>query len=322
MGFTSKIGASGTRVGVGVTVWQCNRTGFKIMFEMCEGLDTQDVLEHTLMNPNQTRAYGIQVCDDAWDPYRQLGIELTGKYNMLIPMMLEGLTAKFYTHAPSDEEMQELYPHRVRLTSDHPWNPHRLIPPKMCQLTTHVDVHPMNEYPHFVALRSRVNALALEVCDNQEFDAGLMPDFDEERKLSLISTSLTDETLLPQIISNVMIDGSHNAFTAASEDRHSDISPESLSRKWNIGLQTAKETLKKTLQQGIRSAVHPITRRYQTDLMTMNFRRLKARFYVDNVPVNCKSLWQHQHFMAYSGETVPSFIRYGNSPMLLVHYKH
>ena len=141
----------------------------------------------------------------------------------------------------------------------------------MCQLTSHVDVYPMNEYPHFAALRSRVNASALEVCDRQETDAGLMPDWDEERKLSMISTALTDETLLPRIVSNVMIDGLRNVFTAASKDRHSDISPESLSRKWNIGLRTAKQTLEKTLQQGIRSAVHPITRCYQTDVMTMNF---------------------------------------------------
>ena len=34
-------------------------------------------------------------------------------------------------------------------------------------------------------------------------------------------------------------------------DRHSKVGPEELSRKWNIGLQTAKDTLEVTTQHGI-----------------------------------------------------------------------
>ena len=45
-----------------------------------------------------------------------------------------------------------------------------------------------------------------------------------------------------------------------TNERHSKVTPEELSRKWSIGLQTPKETLKVTTQKGIQMAIHPMTR--------------------------------------------------------------
>jgi hypothetical protein len=44
-------------------------------------------------------------------------------------------------------------------------------------------------------------------------------------------------------------------------DRHSKVGPEELSRKWNIGLQMAKDMLEVTTQHGVWMAVHPMSRR-------------------------------------------------------------
>ena len=41
--------------------------------------------------------------------------------------------------------------------------------------------------------------------------------------------------------------------------RHSAATPETLSRLWNVGLDTAQKTLRATTQHGMRSAVHPLT---------------------------------------------------------------
>ena len=92
-----------------------------------------------------------------------------------------------------------------------------------------------------------------------ERDAGYIEDGGDQRLLAGISTALTDETLLPRIVDCI-----HIANTT-SRNRHCDISPESLSEKLRIGLNTARDTLKVTTQQGIRQAVHPITRRSCTD---------------------------------------------------------
>ena len=44
-----------------------------------------------------------------------------------------------------------------------------------------------------------------------------------------------------------------------SNDRHSIVTPEEVARKWNIGLETVKKTLKVMTHFGIRTAVHPMT---------------------------------------------------------------
>ena len=50
-----------------------------------------------------------------------------------------------------------------------------------------------------------------------------------------------------------------------SNDRHSRVTPEEVTRKWNIGLETAKNTLRVTMQYGICMAVHPMMRRLHVD---------------------------------------------------------
>ena len=65
--------------------------------------------------------------------------------------------------------------------------------------------------------------------------------------------------------------------------RHSAVTAESLSRKWKIGLDTARATLRVTTQQGIRTAISPITRRYRVDNLALHRNRLQTRFYTDTV---------------------------------------
>ena len=43
-----------------------------------------------------------------------------------------------------------------------------------------------------------------------------------------------------------------------SNDRHSRVTPEEVARKWNIGLETMKNTLRVTTQYSIHMAVHPM----------------------------------------------------------------
>ena len=105
-------------------------------------------------------------------------------------------------------------------------------------------------------MKQGVSAIGIQICETMERDVGYIEDCGDSRKLSGISTALTDETLLPRLLDNV-----HIANTI-SNNHHSNISPESLYNKWRISLNTARDTLKITTQQGIRQAVHPITRRY------------------------------------------------------------
>jgi hypothetical protein len=74
-----------------------------------------------------------------------------------------------------------------------------------------------------------------------------------------------------------------------TNDRHSKVTPEELSRKWNIGLQTAKDTLKVTTQKGIRTAIHPMSRRVRVDHLHLHRQRLRGTWYTDTLLSKVKS---------------------------------
>ena len=74
-----------------------------------------------------------------------------------------------------------------------------------------------------------------------------------------------------------------------SNDRHSKVNAEELSRKWRIGLQTAKDTLQVTTQNGIRTAVHPMTRRLRVDHLDLHRPRLRGTWFCDTVAAKVKS---------------------------------
>ena len=61
-----------------------------------------------------------------------------------------------------------------------------------------------------------------------------------------------------------------NISATITSERHSSVNFENLSRMWNIGLETAKRTLQVTTQRGVRTAVHPLHRRYRVDHLHLN----------------------------------------------------
>ena len=72
--------------------------------------------------------------------------------------------------------------------------------------------------------------------------------------------------------------------------RHTELSVEEVSRKFGVGLETARKTLKATAQFGIRHAVHPLSRRYWTDVMQSKRKRLNDTFYTDTMFSGIKSI--------------------------------
>jgi hypothetical protein len=45
-----------------------------------------------------------------------------------------------------------------------------------------------------------------------------------------------------------------------SNERHLKVTPEELASKWNVGIQTAKDSSRVTTQRGIRTVIRPMTR--------------------------------------------------------------
>ena len=121
-----------------------------------------------------------------------------------------------------------------------------------------------------------------------------------EMQLNDISCVYNDRELCDRLISSINIATAHRedvddwsatrrAFSIISNERHSAVTPEELARKWNIGLQTAKETVRVTTQKGIRTAMHPMTRRVRVDHLHLHRPRLRGTWYVDTLLSKVKS---------------------------------
>jgi hypothetical protein len=84
--------------------------------------------------------------------------------------------------------------------------------------------------------------------------------------------------------------------TFQSKGRHSLVSPEDLSERWQIGLEQSKETLKRTTQRVIQSAVlMPLARRYRADRMFQT-KRLAGKWASDTMDGRVKLLDGNQEY--------------------------
>jgi hypothetical protein len=114
-------------------------------------------------------------------------------------------------------------------------------------------------------------------------------------------TQVNDDNNIDKLITNMY---DCRAICALDTKRHSQISPEILAEKWRIGLQTAKDTLNATTQLGIRHAVHPLRRRYRTDILSLRYPRLKTTIYTDTLLTHTKSLAGFKVAQVYCNEAL------------------
>ena len=109
----------GVPIVQGATAYDDPRTGITYLLIINEGLYYGTKLDHTLVNPNQIRHYGINFRDNPYDPMRDLSIEVNDE--LTIPLNTSGTKVQFVSRTPTQEEL-ETCP-RVVLTSPSEWNP-------------------------------------------------------------------------------------------------------------------------------------------------------------------------------------------------------
>ena len=122
-----------------------------------------------------------------------------------------------------------------------------------------------------------------EVWDPRSVDLA-MPSrdpYDDAHEDIALEIGLVSSACDPRLMAQRLADERH--VRNITTDRHSSVSPENLSKKWMIGLESARRTLRVTTQQGIRTAINPITRRYRVDNLALHRHRLNTRFYTDTL---------------------------------------
>ena len=83
-------------------------------------------MDHSLLNPNQLRAHGVEVQDNPFEPV-QCHID-TGFDDVKIPMSTKGTVIYVNTRTPTEMELCEC-PH-ITLTSSKTWDPHNIKFPR------------------------------------------------------------------------------------------------------------------------------------------------------------------------------------------------
>jgi hypothetical protein len=124
--------------------------------------------------------------------------------------------------------------------------------------------------------------------------------------LTKISDTFDDGALTERIIANVNVvsanhqesndetpkegDPPRKILSINSETRHTTITVEEVCQKFRCGIETAKKTLQKTTQRGIRRSLNPLHRRYRTYHPDLHRNRLDVSFSSDTLFAKVKSL--------------------------------
>lgn len=246
-------------------------------------------MDHSLMNPNQVRANGFVVSDDPFDSTRPFGIQTP---NLFIPFQTEGTTVFFNSRVPSDEEIRQCRPH-INLTSDQEW-----APSSVCLQSVRTNEETSYHRIEEIATGTKVPVRVTETdCVLESVSPVYCQQAFTERLVSAVRirelprrVEHVQTTTEQQHVLDLEYFQQRWAAEVVSNERHTTVSSENLARKWGIGLQTAQQTLRVTTQRGIRTAIHPLHRRYRVDHMNLHRKRLNSHFYVDHLSAKVKSL--------------------------------
>ena len=271
------------------TAYDNPETGETTILILNEVIWMGDKMDHTLVNPNQLRAYGLNVQDN---PFSDSPIFISTEGNeFVLPLSSKGTILGVTTRTPTDNELQTC-PH-VSLSSEYEWDPQNVRFPKASR-TVEEEV-------------SRTIGAVRTQGEGYDFDES-----NDESKIQLLNIGDLSQRMIASVKAisttrevaqvEVEVQDVPQLKTFQSKGRHSSVTPESFSEKWQIGLEVAKETIKRTTQRLSRSAVMPLARRYRAD-RHFQTKRLDGKWATDTMDGRVKSLDGNRYGQVFSNGT-------------------
>jgi hypothetical protein len=247
----------GVPIVSGATSWTDQTTGDTWILVIHEAIWMADSMSHSLLNPNQLRAHGIDVEDN---PSRGPLYIAYPPEALSIPLQMFGTNISFESRTPTAEELD---------TCQH------------IHLTSRLEWAPASAHEHFpTAQVSSLGSLPSDASHLDECNEIYNPDTFSSRLLQSLTTT-------PRAVQSILTDTT-TPYTFSSQDRRVDVTPQTLSDCWMIGLTQAQLTLKHTTQRFTRSALLPLARRYKADRI-YHLPRLQGEWYTDTVFGRMKS---------------------------------
>lgn len=261
----------------GATAYDDPITGQTIILVFNESLYYGTKLDHSLINPNQIRSYGIDMWDNPYDQDHPMAMHVSDM--IIIPLQTYGTKIYFNSRSPTDDELSTLdhYP----VTSARPWNPESVSLLQTISETIPIpfrSISQVSHVPQWAYIRTDSNDALLHDINPTLVQL-------RERMLSSMNTAMQPNDVPLQ-------------RTFVSTQRHSKATAETLCKRFLISPNKARATLQATTQKGLRSAILPIGRRYRADRM-FDVRRLHGKFYTDTLWGTTNSLRSHAASQVY-----------------------
>jgi hypothetical protein len=202
-------------------------TGETCVLSLNQAIWMGDKISHALVNPNQLRARGITVQDN---PFIEAPMFLpTEDNNFSVPLACKGAIPGVATRTPTEQELQTC-PH-VAPSSDHEWDPQNVRFPKASRTVEE-------------EISRSIGSIVTQSETTPEDDA---EDVDSQPNLMLDVGGLSKRLIasvkvVARQVSQVEVEiqDAPQAKSFQSEGRHSSVTPEDSSERWQIGLEQAK----------------------------------------------------------------------------------
>ena len=260
----------------GATAYDDPVTGDTFILVFHESLYYGTRLDHSLINPNQLRSYGIPFWDNPFDAAHSLSIEVDD--SLIIPMRNVGTKVLFRSRVPTPQELASCQ--HISMTSPTLWNPTDVVFAQQTDRGGHT-----NAWKRHISCVCGVSRS--EYIDSSSDDA-LLNEIDPS--IARLGEQLHKRRRVAQADSDVYDYSEAPARrTFVSDERHSKISAELIAERFGIGPLRAQKTLRVTTQRGVRSAILPISRRYRADRV-FGVKRLNGKFATDTAYGKLKSL--------------------------------
>ena len=328
----------GIRISTVAYLWEDPVSGKPYILIVHEALYFGDELENSLLNPNQLRDNGIRV-DDVPRQFDKASTHsiYVPDHDLTIPLTMNGIISGFECRKPTWEEY-DMNP-KVVLTSNRQWCPSsNEFEEKERRIASVV-----NKASHEELLIQR-NTERQIASARAVYTATMtpMPYEDDMAALLIAQVSITsddpdgdgmagrqNEVVYPPDEERRRI------MSLSVAEKRNALTPEILSRRWGIGLETARKTLSATTQAGVRNVLAPGERKVRQRLDHLKFPNLRGRYYTDTMFSKVKSTRGHKAAQVFTnghgydrfyplaskslaGKALMSFIHDAGIPQLLV----
>ena len=241
----------GVPIVSGAMAWDNPLSGQTYILVVNEALYYRTKLDHSLINPNQVRDFGIGFWDNPYDPTRQLQIDINDEIS--IRMRTLGTKILFKSRSLTDQELREC-PH-IEITSRREWNPGTITLGET--IVQQVENEPKRQFVSSTnVLPHQTTYEYLDPLSNEALLHSTQPSLaflDEQLKVRdrQVSVAQTYEEDLGDIPPR---------RTYTSTDRHTKATAEAIADRFGIGIERGRATMSATTQRGARSAILPISR--------------------------------------------------------------